>query len=168
MNQRNSNERTPESRFERGSRTFEQITGDAGQALLAAISEIAPDLAVYTVEFPFGDLVSRPGLSLKEREIATVSAIVALGTPLPLKLHLNGALNVGCTRQEIVELLMQMTAYVGFPKALTALMTAREVFAERDASGADESVEISRVVPNEEGLPRRRSEGTLLAMRAAV
>lgn len=51
-----------------------------------------------------------------------------------LKVHIEGALNVGCTREEIVEVFMQMAVYAGFPAALNALFAAKDVFAARDAA----------------------------------
>jgi 4-carboxymuconolactone decarboxylase len=115
-----------------GQETFQRITGEMGQALLASVAEVAPDLARVTQEFPFGDLVSRPGLPLREREMATVAALTALGYALPqLKLHIHGALNVGVTESEIVEIIMQMAAYAGFPAALNGILVAKEVFADR-------------------------------------
>jgi len=75
-------------------------------------------------------------LSLKEREIATVAALAALGNAQPqLKVHIHGALNVGCTRQDIVEIMIQMAVYAGFPAALNGIFAAKEVFAERDSEG---------------------------------
>lgn len=85
------------------------------------------------IEFSFGDVYSRPGLDLKSREIATVAALTALGNAEPqLKVHINGGLNVGCTRQEIVEVIIQMAVYAGFPTALRAMNIAKTVFQERD------------------------------------
>ena len=100
------------------------------------MKDIAPDLARYTIEFPFGDVYSRGILSLKEREIATVSALAALGNAQPqLKVHIHGALNVGCTRKEVVEIMIQMAVYTGSPAALNGIFAAKEVFAERDKTG---------------------------------
>jgi 4-carboxymuconolactone decarboxylase len=94
------------------------------------------DLGRYTIEFPFGDIYSRPGLDLKSREIATVAALTALGNARPqLKVHINAALNVGCTRQEVIEVITQMTVYAGFPAALNGMFAAKEVFGERDEPG---------------------------------
>src|SRR3989344_2024945 len=88
----------------------------------------------YLIEFPFGDIYSRPGLDLRSREIAVIAALTALGNATPqLKVHLQAALNVGVTREEIVEVLMQMAVYAGFPAALNGLAAAREVFAAGDA-----------------------------------
>ncbi len=81
------------------------------------------------IEFGFGDIYSRPQLDLRAREIATIAALAALGNAQPqLKIHIEAALNVGCTRDEIVEVFMQMALYAGFPAALNALFAAREVF----------------------------------------
>jgi 4-carboxymuconolactone decarboxylase len=90
-------------------------------------------LGKYTIEFPFGDVYSRSGLDLKSREIATVAALTALGHTLPqLKVHINGALNVGCTREEVIEIIIQMAIYAGFPAALNAMSIAKEVFEARN------------------------------------
>ena len=123
-------------RYSRGWEKLKEIDGHAGEKVLEALKDIAPELARYTIEFPFGDIYSREGLSLKEREIATVSALAALGNAQPqLKVHIHGALNVGCTRQEIVEIMIQMAVYAGFPAALNGTFAAKEVFAERDEAG---------------------------------
>jgi 4-carboxymuconolactone decarboxylase len=88
------------------------------------------------VEFPFGDIYSRPGLDLKSREIAVVAALTALGNAAPqLKVHVHGALNVGASRTEIIETIMQMAVYAGFPAALNGLAVAREVFEQRGEAG---------------------------------
>ncbi|MFX8203601.1 carboxymuconolactone decarboxylase family protein, partial [Acinetobacter baumannii] len=79
----------------------------------------SPDLGRYIVEFGFGDVYSRPGLTLREREIATIAALTALGNAAPqLKVHIAAGLNVGLTRQEITETILQMALYAGFPAAL--------------------------------------------------
>ncbi|AKJ69197.1 4-carboxymuconolactone decarboxylase [Pandoraea thiooxydans] len=122
------------NRYLRGWEKLKEIDGEQGEKVIAALSGIAPDFADYLIEFPFGDIYSRPGLDLKARELAVVAALTALGNAAPqLKVHLHGALNVGCSRQEIVEVLMQMAVYAGFPAALNGLFAAREVFEARDA-----------------------------------
>lgn len=123
----NSNER-----YERGWNKLREIDGAAGERVIDALADIAPDFARYLIEFPFGDIYSRPQLDLKSREIAVVAALTALGHAAPqLKVHVHGALNVGCTREEVVEVIMQMAVYAGFPAALNGLFAAKEVFAER-------------------------------------
>ena len=119
------------ARFARGSRVLAEIDGHGGQAVVDALAGIAPDFARYLVEFPFGDIYCRPGLDLRSREIATVAALTALGNAAPqLKFHVRAGLNVGLTRGEIVEVMMQMAVYAGFPAALNGLFAARDVFAE--------------------------------------
>ncbi|MFT3784417.1 MAG: carboxymuconolactone decarboxylase family protein [Nibricoccus sp.] len=131
MKSENTNER-----FARGLDKLHEVDGDAGQRVIESLKDVAPDLARYTIEFPFGDIYSRGGLSLRDREIATVAALTALGHAQPqLKVHINGALNVGCTRAEVIEIIIQMAVYAGFPAALNAAFSAKEVFADRDARG---------------------------------
>ncbi|MDM8552676.1 carboxymuconolactone decarboxylase family protein [Desulfobacterales bacterium HSG2] len=126
-------------RYEKGWNKLREIDGKAGDRLIESLKDIAPDLGKYAIEFPFGDVLSRPGLDLKSREIATVAALTALGNAAPqLKVHINFALNVGCTRQEIIEVLIQMAVYAGFPAALNGMFAAKEVFEERDREKAGE------------------------------
>lgn len=121
------------SRYSRGWEKLREIDGQAGERVIASLADIAPDFAKYLIEFPFGDIYSRPQLDLKAREISVVAALTALGNAMPqLKVHIHGALNVGCTREEVVEIIMQMAVYAGFPSALNGLFAAKEVFAERD------------------------------------
>ncbi len=121
-----------EIRLERGKRALAEIDGEAGHKVIAALADIAPDFATYLFEFPFGDIYSRPGLNVRDREIATVAALAAMGTATPqLKVHIEAALNVGLSQAEITEILMQMAVYAGFPAALNGLFAAKEVFANR-------------------------------------
>lgn len=100
--------------------------------MITALADIAPDFATYILEFPFGDIYSRPGLDLRAREIATIAALTAMGTATPqLKVHIEAGLNVGLSREEIAEIIMQMAVYAGFPSALNGLFAAKEVFAAR-------------------------------------
>ena len=133
-----STESSDNSRYLRGLEKLREIDGEAGQRVIDALAPIAPDFARYLIEFPFGDIYSRPKLDIKSREIATVAALTALGNATPqLKVHVNAALNVGCSRDEIVELMMQMAVYAGFPAALNGLFTAQEGFQERGLTLAD-------------------------------
>ena len=123
-------------RFERGWEKLKEIDGEAGERVIESLKDIAPDFARYLIEFPFGDIYCRPGLDLKSREIATVAALTALGTAAPqLRVHIHAALNVGCSRQEVVETIIQMAVYAGFPAALNGIFAAQEVFKERDEKG---------------------------------
>lgn len=127
---------TAEQRYARGLAALQAVDGQAGEQVLAALAPVSPDFARLLVEFSFADVYSRPGLDLKTRELATVAACTALGTAAAqLRVHLHGLLNVGGTREEAVEAIMQMAGYAGFPAALNGIVAAREVFAERDAAG---------------------------------
>jgi 4-carboxymuconolactone decarboxylase len=122
-----------QSRYTQGWEELKEIDGDAGEKVIESLKDIAPDLGRYIIEFAFGDIYARPGLDLKSREIATVAALTALGNAQPqLKVHIHGALNVGCTREEVVEVILQMAVYAGFPAALNGVTAAKEVFQERD------------------------------------
>ena len=120
-------------RYDRGFEKLKEIDGEAGERVIDSLKDISPDFAKYIIEFPFGDIYSRTGLDLKSREIATVAALVTMGNALSqLKVHINGALNVGCSRTEIVEVIIQMAVYAGFPAALNGLLAAKEVFDEKE------------------------------------
>jgi 4-carboxymuconolactone decarboxylase len=119
-------------RFERGLRALAEIDGQAGQKVIDSLADIAPEFGRYLIEFPFGDIYSRQGLDLRSREVATIAALTALGNAAPqLKVHIEAGLNVGLSRDEIVEVIMQMAVYAGFPAALNGLFAAKEVFEHR-------------------------------------
>ena len=121
-------------RYLRGLEKLKEVDGQAGENVIESLRDIAPDFARLLIEFPFGDIYSRPGLDLKTRELCVVAALTALGNAAPqLKVHIHGARNVGCSEQEIVEVIMQMAVYAGFPAALNGLFAAKEVFARKDA-----------------------------------
>jgi 4-carboxymuconolactone decarboxylase len=120
-------------RFEKGFKKFEEIHGPVAKATLESVKDIAPDLGKFVTEFAFGDIYTRPELDLKTRQLLTIASLTTLGSaPLQLKSHIKGALRVGCTREEIVETLLQMSVYAGFPKAMNAIYNAKEVFKELD------------------------------------
>ena len=102
--------------------------------MVDALADIAPDFARYLLEFPFGDIYARPGLDVRAREIATIAALTAHGNAGPqLKVHIAAGLNVGLDRREIVETIIQMAVYAGFPAALNGLFAAKDVFAQEPA-----------------------------------
>jgi 4-carboxymuconolactone decarboxylase len=122
-----------QSTYERGLQRLKEVDDIAGEKVIDSLADISPDLGRYVIEFGFGEIYSRPGLSLQQRELATVAALTAMGTAQPqLKVHLAAALNVGLSRQEITETIMQMALYAGFPAALNGMFAAKEVFAEHD------------------------------------
>ena len=124
-----------DDRYARGWAKLKEIDGQAGENVIESLQDIAPDFARLLIEFPFGDIYSRPGLDLKMRELAVVAALTAMGNAAPqLKVHIHGARNVGCSRQEIVEVIMQMAVYAGFPAALNGLFAAKEIFSQEAAA----------------------------------
>lgn len=122
-------------RYVQGLAKLTEIDGEAGEKVIRSLANICPDLGKYIIEYPFGDIYQREGLDLKTRELVTVAALTALGHCQPqLNVHVNGALNVGCTPQEIVEVILQMSVYAGFPSALNGMFVAKTVFTERALS----------------------------------
>jgi len=119
-------------RNERGRAIMEQLTGSAEKttALLAAL---APEFADWVNEFALGQVWARPGLDLKTRSLCTVAALTVLGRINNLKTHIRGALGNGATRDEVIEVILHMAVYGGFPDAWDGLAAAREVFAGLDA-----------------------------------
>jgi len=118
-----------DDRRTRGLRTLNAVTGDAGVAVVEQLRDIAPDLADWIVDFSYGDVLSRPGLDGRTRQLATIAALTSLGNAQPqLKVHVTGALKLGCRPQEIIEVILQMAVFAGFPAAINALAVAREVF----------------------------------------
>lgn len=77
-------------------------------------------------------MYSRPGLEPRDRQLVTLGMLTALGGCGPqLDVHIKASLNVGLTPQEIIEALLHSAVYCGFPRALNATFTAKQVFAER-------------------------------------
>jgi len=131
--------RTPAKRRTRapGDRSrilFEKVLGAEGERVLRTVCRTSPDLARLLVEYPFGQIYPRRGLDLKTRELTALAALAALGNAkAQLKMHVHGALNVGCSRTQILEVLLMTTVFAGFPAALNAVSAAREAFEERSA-----------------------------------
>ena len=115
------------TRYERGSAKLTEVDGKAGEEIVAPLG----DLGRYVVEFAFGDIYSREGLSLRDRELATVAALTALGGREPqLKVHIGAALNVGLSEKEIEETIIQTVPYAGFPTAINAMNLLKEMAAD--------------------------------------
>lgn len=120
------------SRYEKGKEVLEGIQERSVEEIFEGIEDIAPDMSRFVVEFPYAEIYTREEVDLKTRELCTVAALTTLGTIPQLKDHINAALNVGNTPTEIVEIIMQMSAYCGFPKSINGVVAAKEVFTERD------------------------------------
>ncbi|HUC13915.1 MAG TPA: carboxymuconolactone decarboxylase family protein [Acidimicrobiales bacterium] len=124
---------TRADRFKRGIKTLDSISGDgAGQSFIDSLADISPELGHQVVAWAFGDIIHRPALAPRDRELVTLGVLTALGGCEPeLEAHVNNALNVGLTPQDIVETLLHSAIYCGIPRAINATFVARKVFAER-------------------------------------
>ncbi|WP_081952123.1 carboxymuconolactone decarboxylase family protein [Kitasatospora phosalacinea] len=123
---------TRQERLDHGLEVLGRIDGDAGEAVLAALSDISPELAHQVAAWGFGEIYARPGLPPRDRQLVTLGMLTALGGCEPqLRVHVNASLNVGLSPQEIVEALLHTAVYCGFPRALNATFAAKQVFAER-------------------------------------
>lgn len=117
-----------DDRYQQGLETLKAINSQAGERILEMLKDISPDMARYVIEYPYGDIYSRPGLDLKTRELITIASLTTLGFAKDqLKAHIHNALNAGCTKDEIIEVVMQMSVYAGFPAALNALFAVKDV-----------------------------------------
>lgn len=118
-----------EELLQRGLAKLNEVDGTQGEAVMAALADVAPDLARYIIGFAFGEIYHRPALNLRERELITLAALVAQGgCEKQLRVHIHAALNVGLSREEVIEVFMQCIPYLGFPKVLNAVFAAQEVF----------------------------------------
>ena len=110
-----------DDRLNRGASLVEQLSPGFKANLQQNLGVFAPDFAGYTVEIPFGEIYSRPGLDIRSRQIVTISALVTLGTLDQLRVHLGVCRQIGMTGEEVAEILMQLAVYAGWPRALGAL-----------------------------------------------
>jgi 4-carboxymuconolactone decarboxylase len=119
-------------RYERGEQLLRKIDGDTvADNLIARYENLAPDFTRYLVEFAFGEIYAREG-DLKHREIVAISSLATMGgCDSQLETHVHGAFNVGLTENEIVECVMTLIPYIGFPKALNAMAVVKRVVEKR-------------------------------------
>lgn len=120
------------SRYEKGKEVLEGIQKKSVEEIFEELEDIAPDMSKFVVEFPYAEIYTRESVDLKTRELCTVAALTVLGTIPQLKDHINAALNVGNTPEEVVEIIMQMSAYCGFPKSINGVVAAKEVFKQKN------------------------------------
>lgn len=119
-------------RYRRGVEILHRLSGNGVEQVTNKVAEVAPDFARMTIEFPFGDLYARGAIDLRTREVAAIAALAALGRIPQLRVHVGAALNLGCTREEVVEVLMQTAIYAGFPTALNALAECHDLLTEAE------------------------------------
>lgn len=115
-----------------GKKRIEEILGKKSEEIIKSFEVISPDFANYIVEFGYGDLYNRSGLSDKDRELAAVACLMGQNqTGLPLYAHLNGMLNVGWKKEEIIELIIFLVAYAGFPISVSAIGVLKQILTEK-------------------------------------
>lgn len=123
-----------EDRYQKGMEIMRKQLGPDADNYVAKLTTISKEFAQINVEFPFGDIYSRPLLGPKIREMITLAALTVQGYAIAeLKIHIKAALHLGITRDEILEIIIQMLAYCGFPAATNALLAAQEVFDDINA-----------------------------------
>lgn len=115
----------------RGLALLTQMLGrERAEQTRAAWQALCPDFERYVIEFLSGEIWSRPQLDLRTKSLCTVATLAALGRPQALELNIRMALNNGATPQEIVETLLQIAPYAGFPACWEGLTAAHRVFSE--------------------------------------
>ena len=114
--------------YENGIDVLKQMTDDEGMEGIKHLQEIFPDFGEKMIDFGFGQIYSRPNLDLKLREVVTLTALITQGAFEQLNFHIKAALKLGLKQEEILEIILQCAAYIGFPKACSALGIAGEIF----------------------------------------
>ncbi|MFQ6143349.1 carboxymuconolactone decarboxylase family protein [Streptomyces seoulensis] len=130
---------TREERFAHGLDVLRRVDGEAGQRVVDSLADVSPELGHQVVAWAFGEIYDRPGLAPRDRQLVTLGALTALGgCEAQLDVHVNAALNVGLTPEQITEALLHSAVYCGMPRALNATFAAKKVFAERGLLPLDE------------------------------
>lgn len=117
-----------DKRYDTGMETMKKMFPDETLEGMKTLSEISPELWDMVVSFGFGEIYSRETISFPKREIVTLTTLITQGAFDQLEVHLRAALKVGLTKKEIMEIIIQLTGYIGFPKAIHAMQIAGEVF----------------------------------------
>lgn len=116
-----------------GAALFRELAPDARETLSNALSEVSPDLMDMASRFAFGEVYQRPGLSKRDRQLATLAALATRGdAAAQLKVHIGIAFRLGLTKEEIAEVFLQLAPYAGFPTAINATLLLREVLEAQD------------------------------------
>jgi 4-carboxymuconolactone decarboxylase len=120
---------TDEQHFEDGLTMLKAMVGDAeAERIRQGWREISPDLEQLILEFVAGRIWTRPGLDLKTRSLSTVAALTALGRASALELNIRMALGNGATKKDVLEIMLHMAPYAGFPAVWDAMKIAARVF----------------------------------------
>ncbi len=133
--------------YHRGAKLFRQMAGQEAEKIRRRWRELSPDFERYVLGFLAGEIWTRPVLDLRTRSLVTIAALAAAGRQQGLELNFRMALNNGASRDEIIETLLHLAPYIGFPTVWDALTLAARVFSE-----SDHAVQRSR----RRSKPRRR------------
>lgn len=117
--------------YKKGMEVLFKVDPSVADTVENKLSKIFPDMARLTVEFGYGEVMSRPGLDLHIRELLNIAILGAMGNAAQLEIHIRGALNTGATKEQVMELILQLAVYAGFPLAFNVLMAALKVFEEK-------------------------------------
>ena len=118
----------PTTKYQSGLDRMRELMGDRADLVVENLQKISPDFARYAVEFPYGEIGSRKILTDKERELAIVSCLIARGnTGSPLKSHLTAMLKVGWRKEEVIELIILLAVYAGFPASAEAITVLSDI-----------------------------------------
>ncbi|WP_322049428.1 carboxymuconolactone decarboxylase family protein [Paraburkholderia sp. J67] len=101
------------------------------------LKDIAPDVSRYMVEFAFGEIYTRPGLTKREQALVTIASLTTLGTEPEIELHIHTGLTAGLSKDEIVAAIIHLIPYIGFPRVLNALYIVKKVVAQRAATNPE-------------------------------
>jgi 4-carboxymuconolactone decarboxylase len=121
-----------DERYERGLEKLHELAGADGQRVIETVEELSPDLARLVVEFGYGDIYTRPGLDIRQRQLIAIAALTALGgAEAQLDYHVRIGLDAGLEPAEIVETIVHCTPFVGFARVLNAARAVKRAFAAR-------------------------------------
>lgn len=116
----------------RGLAVLKQIGGENFGGPVSKLAHFSEDLARFTIQYPYGDVLSRDGLDLRTRQILTTATLLAHGSAQSqLSFHLNGLLNAGGTADDVIDLLFISAGLIGFPTAINAVPIVRDILAGR-------------------------------------
>ena len=116
------------TRYERGRERLREVHGDRSLATIESLGE----LGRLIIEVAYGDVYSRPALTTRERQIASVAALVATGRSSQLPVHLRSALKAGLSLEQLQEVIIQTATIAGFPPAMNAWATLKTIASDRD------------------------------------
>lgn len=131
------------NRYQQGMSKLMEYTATTGSTHLKIAEDLkdtAPDVSKYIIEFAYGDIYSRKGLTNQQRALVTIASLITQGTEPQLELHINTALTSGVTAEEIIETITQLIPYTGFPRVLNALTIAQKVFSYKNIT-----IDVSKV-----------------------